>query len=222
MDVFAMRFWTAGIGQVRIAYEIKVSRADFLAETRNPAKRALAKELTHQFYFAVPKGLVAVQEVPKDCGLIELVGNKLRVKVKAPVGEPRFFNEGEVLQLLRMELFRSGADRAKRETEGWKYTAEERGRHLEGVRGELKLAEQRLLRWAGKNPRVGSLWRGPWERAVWRRPKEPDIQVVEVVESARDGWVRFRRTDGADGPVYMVEASLARGEFLRKFDPVIA
>jgi hypothetical protein len=56
----------------RIAFEIKVSRSDFIAEIKNPIKRILPLLLFDEFYFLTPKGLVACHEVPGDCGLIEV------------------------------------------------------------------------------------------------------------------------------------------------------
>jgi hypothetical protein len=54
----------------RIGYEVKVSRADFKAEVARPWKRAPAMTVCNTFYFAVPDGLVTLDEVPKDCGLV--------------------------------------------------------------------------------------------------------------------------------------------------------
>jgi hypothetical protein len=69
----------------RIAYEIKVSRGDFLHEIKNPEKREQALELSNYFYFATPKGLVDVDEIPPECGLIEVDHDlNTRIKLKAP------------------------------------------------------------------------------------------------------------------------------------------
>jgi hypothetical protein len=69
----------------RIVYEIKVSRSDFLHEIKNPDKREQALNLSNYFYFATPKGLVSIDEIPDECGLIEL-DDDLTTKVikKAP------------------------------------------------------------------------------------------------------------------------------------------
>lgn len=56
----------------RTAVEIKVSRADFLAEQRDPGKRAAWQALAHRFTYAVPAGLVSPDEVPDGCGLVEV------------------------------------------------------------------------------------------------------------------------------------------------------
>lgn len=70
----------------RTAYEVKVSRADFMREVRNPAKRVDAMRLSNQFYFVAPAGLVEADEVPRGCGLVEVYGRiGDRTVVKAPV-----------------------------------------------------------------------------------------------------------------------------------------
>ena len=56
----------------KIAFEIKVSRSDFLHEIKNPQKRKQAMKVCNLFYFVAPKGLIKVDEVPDDCGLIEI------------------------------------------------------------------------------------------------------------------------------------------------------
>lgn len=114
IDTFAMRFWGGSSGQIRVGYEVKVSRGDFLAEIRRPEKRKLAMDVTHEFYFAVPPGLVAVEEVPADCGVVEVANGRSRVVRKAPRRVPRWFTEDEVRSLLRRDLFRSGRDQMAR------------------------------------------------------------------------------------------------------------
>lgn len=47
-------------------YEVKVSRQDFLNDSKWPAY----KNMCHRFYFACPKGLIQPDELPDDVGLI--------------------------------------------------------------------------------------------------------------------------------------------------------
>lgn len=90
-DAFAINLFPSKKHE-RIVYEVKVSRADFLNEIKNPEKRQQALSLSNYFYFAVPKGLVSVDEIPEECGLIEVDEDlKSRIKKKAPyrdTGEP--------------------------------------------------------------------------------------------------------------------------------------
>lgn len=74
----------------RRAYEVKVSRSDFFSEVHNPEKRQPALEISNRFYFVAPCGLILPNELPSDCGLIEVVISKsgihdrTKVKVEAP------------------------------------------------------------------------------------------------------------------------------------------
>lgn len=51
-------------------HEVKVSRADFLADIAQPGKRAGYAHLAEVLYYAAPAGLIAAEEVPEGCGLI--------------------------------------------------------------------------------------------------------------------------------------------------------
>jgi hypothetical protein len=68
-------FWAMNCYQSKkfekIAFEIKVSRSDFLNEINNPEKRQRALLLSNRFYFAAPKGLIGLEEIPVECGLVE-------------------------------------------------------------------------------------------------------------------------------------------------------
>ncbi|MBV8833186.1 MAG: hypothetical protein JO108_28655 [Acidobacteriaceae bacterium] len=56
----------------RICYEVKVSRADFLGELKQPLKRRIGMRYSNEFYFVAPRGLLAAAEIPIDCGLVEV------------------------------------------------------------------------------------------------------------------------------------------------------
>jgi len=55
----------------RVCYEVKTSRADFLAELKRPLKRRIGMRYSNEFYFVTPARLVEVAEIPPECGLIE-------------------------------------------------------------------------------------------------------------------------------------------------------
>lgn len=83
MDAWAIHYWPSR-GNIAVAYEVKVSRSDFLRELKKPLKRKPALRLSHEFYFATPEGLVKPGEIPPECGLIEIKNNKMYTTVKAP------------------------------------------------------------------------------------------------------------------------------------------
>ncbi len=61
---------TFNLNQIRTAtFEVKVSRSDFLNDVRT-GKWEAYKAFSSYVYFAVPEGLVSVDEVPDGCGLM--------------------------------------------------------------------------------------------------------------------------------------------------------
>lgn len=71
IDLYVINLWPSK-GVRLIAYEVKVSRADFLSEIRQPDKRAQALKISTEYSFATPQGLVKPDEVPDECGLVEV------------------------------------------------------------------------------------------------------------------------------------------------------
>ncbi len=58
------------------AIEVKVSRSDFTAEIKTPAKRLAAQHFSNYFSFATPRGIIEPEELPTGIGLIEFSGSK--------------------------------------------------------------------------------------------------------------------------------------------------
>lgn len=91
--VSAMNVWAFGsrervdcIGfrqQCSALLEVKVSRADFLADKKKPERRAGGVG-TYRFYLA-PSGLIDVSELPPRWGLLEYSGKTVKM-VHGPVG----------------------------------------------------------------------------------------------------------------------------------------
>jgi len=72
IDAFALALWPSK-RFLRVAYEIKVSRQDWLNEIANPIKRAQAWYLSHEFWFACAAGIVERGDWREDmagCGLL--------------------------------------------------------------------------------------------------------------------------------------------------------
>lgn len=64
IDLLAFNAWASGGPRYgRVGYEVKVSRSDYRRELLNPGKRAGAVAFCHEFYFAVPLGLLTDAEV---------------------------------------------------------------------------------------------------------------------------------------------------------------
>lgn len=82
MDAWAMnKSWAHPVVS---AYEVKVSRADFLKDNKWPAYLPLC----NQFYFVAPGGLIDLSELPAEAGLLTVAGKgkgaRLLTKKKAP------------------------------------------------------------------------------------------------------------------------------------------
>lgn len=72
-----------------IIAEIKVSRGDFKHELEDEEKRQRALELSSQYYFAAPQGMIKPKELPPECGLLELGRDgKIYPTTEAPHSRP--------------------------------------------------------------------------------------------------------------------------------------
>jgi hypothetical protein len=65
-----------------IGYEIKVSRSDWLRDKKIEQYMGLC----HLFYIVAPKGLIAIDELPPDVGLIEALGDGTRLVARKRAG----------------------------------------------------------------------------------------------------------------------------------------
>jgi len=102
IDAFLWDLWPSG-GLTRRAFEIKVSRQDFLSELKKPEKRMWAMEISHEFWFVCAPGICDKSEVPEGCGLMVVTGkgDKLRVLVHAKHREPRDLTMVEMASFAR-------------------------------------------------------------------------------------------------------------------------
>jgi len=83
-DAVAMNMWPSG-GYAIHGIEIKVSRNDWLQESRNPAKNEGVRQFCDEWWIAVPDAsIVKPCELPIEWGLLEVTAERSRVVVKAP------------------------------------------------------------------------------------------------------------------------------------------
>ncbi|MBU2177548.1 MAG: hypothetical protein KJ556_20850, partial [Gammaproteobacteria bacterium] len=76
IDVAVFQMW-ASKGLTRTAFEIKVSRSDFLSEIQSPQKHAWCRESFHYFFFVAPKDIIQVEELPDGVGWLYPRGSQL-------------------------------------------------------------------------------------------------------------------------------------------------
>lgn len=93
LDAFALNCF-AHTSMKRVCYEVKISRADFLSEMKQPLKRRIGLRYSNEFYFVAPAGLLSTSEIPIECGLVEvgLFTNEDRQSVFTPAGEFMHFD----------------------------------------------------------------------------------------------------------------------------------
>lgn len=71
MDAWAMHHHPSK-GNKRVAYEVKVSRRDFLKDIKDPLKHRPALIFSNEFFFVAPKGMIKAKELPLFAGLLEV------------------------------------------------------------------------------------------------------------------------------------------------------
>jgi hypothetical protein len=84
IDAWAMNLWPSK-GYRTVAYEAKVSRADFARELADPTKRGAAEAVASECWFLTPAGLVRPDEVPEGWGLVEVREDDSLVNRKLPL-----------------------------------------------------------------------------------------------------------------------------------------
>jgi hypothetical protein len=77
IDAVVFEMWPSK-GFIRRAFELKVSRTDFLRELNNPVKFQWCFKHFHQFWYVAPKDVIQVEELPQGAGwLYPSSGGKL-------------------------------------------------------------------------------------------------------------------------------------------------
>lgn len=78
VDAIVLGMWPSE-GLTRRAFEIKVSRPDFLNELQNPKKNAWVREYCHTFWYVAPKDVIKEEELPEGDGWLCPHGDSLRI-----------------------------------------------------------------------------------------------------------------------------------------------
>lgn len=99
-DAVAVGLWPSHGHEIE-GIEIKVSRSDWKREADHPEKSQPVYRYCNRWWLAAPKGMIAPDELPVTWGLLELDGDTLRAKKKAPVLTPEPPTIGFMASLLR-------------------------------------------------------------------------------------------------------------------------
>lgn len=99
-DVFSMVTTTNTARMNPAVHEIKVSRADFIADVAQPLKRLAYASFSEVFYYVCPDKLIQVSEVPAECGLVvETAEGKFELR-KKPKRRPVVLTAGAMMNLV--------------------------------------------------------------------------------------------------------------------------
>ena len=102
-DLMVLGAWHSS-GNKLDGFEIKVSRADWLNEVKNPRKCLPSKRYCHRWWLVIAEeGMVKEGELPEDWGMMAVVDDKLKVIKKAPILEPAPLEIDFVASLLRTD-----------------------------------------------------------------------------------------------------------------------
>lgn len=84
-DVFSVRHTSVAAYLQPVVHEIKVRRADLLADLRRPAKRAAYLDMAGALYYVLAEGIGRAEDVPPECGVMEMRTGVLHTLRPAPV-----------------------------------------------------------------------------------------------------------------------------------------
>lgn len=87
VDAIVIDMWPSD-GLTRRAFEVKVSRADFLNELGNHKKNQWARGYCHEFWYVAPKDVIKEEELPEGDGWLCPHGDKLSIVRHAVRREP--------------------------------------------------------------------------------------------------------------------------------------
>lgn len=83
-DVFSVRHTTVEAYLEPIVHEIKVQRADLLADLKREGKRAAYLQLASQCWYVIRAGIARPEEIPPECGVLLADDAGLEVARPAP------------------------------------------------------------------------------------------------------------------------------------------
>jgi len=108
IDAAVFDMWPSK-GLMRSAFEIKVSRSDFLRELQQPNKYKWVLESFHYFYYVAPQDVIKREELPANAGWLCPRANKLTIRKAAVQNEKPKLDDHLLAAFMRAaakEIFR--------------------------------------------------------------------------------------------------------------------
>ena len=139
-DALAIDLWPSS-GNVVHGFEVKVSRADWLAELRDPSKAEAFRRFCHHWWLVVPDASIVRDDLPEGWGLLVAGKNgRLRAKVSAPRLTPEPMPAGLVASLARA-VARTADVRSREEVRQWKRDVRQRERLEQQAKSAARVAD---------------------------------------------------------------------------------
>ena len=90
-------------GNYTTAFEIKVSRGDFLKDIKNDLKQRGARLYSTNFYYVAPKGMIKKEEIPVWAGLMEydFAEKRFSTPIPAPLQSRNMPSWGLICSIVR-------------------------------------------------------------------------------------------------------------------------
>lgn len=102
-DIMILGAWQSS-GNLLEGFEVKVSRADWLNEVKNPTKSLPSKQYCHKWWLVIADAtMVKDGELPEDWGMMAIENGTLKIIKKAPFLEPVPLAMDFVASLLRTD-----------------------------------------------------------------------------------------------------------------------
>ena len=108
-DVYSIRHTTVEAYLQPTVHEVKVRRADLLADLRHEAKRAAYLQLSSECWYVLPAGIARPDEIPAECGVLIAGDAGLDVARPAPK-RPLQMSLGTWMALARAAPVDNGPD----------------------------------------------------------------------------------------------------------------
>lgn len=83
-DVFSIRHTTVEDYLEPVVHEVKVRRADLLADLKRETKRAAYLQLAGECWYVIREGIAQADEIPAECGVLAAGDHALEVLRPAP------------------------------------------------------------------------------------------------------------------------------------------
>jgi hypothetical protein len=120
-DVYSVRLTTVAAYLQPMVHEIKVRRADLLADLRQAAKRAAYLQMAGQCWYVLAEGIGEADEIPPECGVMVARGEaaQARLEVLRHAPQRAMAHEAGLPFAVWMALARATPFAAPEDTQGW-------------------------------------------------------------------------------------------------------